>query len=71
MRKAKLSRTQSLLLVTGLLMNTATQIITHYYTLPDFVSGLLSGAGIGVMLLSLLRSNNNSGIVTAGKEWKM
>lgn len=54
MKKSKLSRIQTLLLVIGLLMNSVTQIIMHYYNLPDVVSGLLLGVGIGVILSALL-----------------
>ena len=63
MKKSKLSQTQTLLLVIGLSMNIATQIIMHYYTLPDLVAGLLIGAGIGIMLSALRWKKQSSACI--------
>ena len=45
----------SILLPIGLLISSASQIVSHLTHLPDFVSGSLMGVGIGVMLLALIR----------------
>jgi len=42
------------LLPVGLLMLSASFIIKHIFTLPDFADGFIKGAGIGVIFLSLV-----------------
>jgi len=44
-----------LLIVIGLLIISSSQIAGHYLKIPDLVSGILMGAGIGLMIFSLLR----------------
>lgn len=43
------------LIVIGLLIITGSQIVGHYFKMPDLVSGILMGTGIGLMIFSLLR----------------
>ena len=44
-----------LLIVIGLLIISSSQIVGHYLKISDLVSGILMGAGIGLMIFSLLR----------------
>ena len=44
-----------LLIVIALLIISSSQIVGHYLKMPDLVSGILMGAGIGLMIFSLLR----------------
>lgn len=46
-------------LVFGLLIISISQIASHFTKMPDFVSGLLMGIGIGVMLLAFIRQKRN------------
>lgn len=39
----------------GLLISSFSQIASHFIKMPDFVSGLLMGIGIGLMLLAFIR----------------
>ena len=40
----------SKLLYIGLFFNSAVLIFTHFYNLPDFITGILMGIGLGLML---------------------
>lgn len=42
------------LLITGLFMMAATQILSFYFQLPDVLHGLLVGISVGLTLTSLL-----------------
>ena len=54
--KKEMEKRKSLqLIVIGLIIISASQIIGHYLTIPDLVSGILMGVGIGLMIFSLLR----------------
>nr|WP_294858587.1 hypothetical protein [uncultured Fluviicola sp.] len=46
----------SLLVIAGLLVIAASQIVAHYMNLPDFVLGAVTGVGIGLMIVSFLKS---------------
>ncbi len=43
------------LIVIGLLTISSSQVVEHFLKMPDLVSGILMGIGIGIMILSLLR----------------
>jgi F0F1-type ATP synthase assembly protein I len=43
----------------GLLIISATQVALHFTKMPDFISGVLLGIGLGVMLLSFKRQKSN------------
>lgn len=52
----KIIKEKSLLLVPiGLLIIAFSQILTHYIVLPDLIKGLLSGVGIGLLIVSFPR----------------
>lgn len=40
----------------GLILVALTQVIWHYFEIPDFYNGLLIGVGIGLMLFSLKKN---------------
>ena len=42
------------LIISGLFIISTSQIVGHYLTIPDFVSGILMGVGIGLMFFPLL-----------------
>ena len=44
------------LTILGLLVISISQIIAHYIKLSDFISGTITGIGIGLMIVSFLRS---------------
>lgn len=46
---------RNILIAAGLFILSATQIITHYSELPDFINGSLAGIGIGLMALSFIK----------------
>jgi hypothetical protein len=50
-------KNRKILLISGLLTVSLAQVISHFFTLPDFASGLLMGIGLGLLLLSLLKPN--------------
>jgi F0F1-type ATP synthase assembly protein I len=50
---------RSIFLFVGLLICSISQIASHFTKMPDFVSGLLMGVGIGVMLLAFIRQKPN------------
>lgn len=45
---------RSIFLFVGLMISSVSQITSHFTKMPDFVSGLLMGIGIGVMLLAFV-----------------
>ena len=42
------------MLPAGLLLISASFILSHFVAMPDFVDGMLKGAGIGIIFLSLI-----------------
>ncbi len=44
------------MLLVGLLLISASLILSHFVTMPDFVDGALKGVGIGIIFLSLIKS---------------
>ena len=44
------------MLPVGLLVISASLILSHFVKMPDFVDGALKGVGIGVIFLSLIKS---------------
>jgi len=49
----------SIFLFVGLLTSSISQIASHFTKMPDFVSGILMGIGIGIMLLAFIRQKRN------------
>ena len=49
----------SIFLFVGLLISSISQIASHFTKMPDFVSGILMGIGIGIMLLAFIRQKRN------------
>lgn len=47
------------LLASGILICSFSQIITHYFSLEDSFKGLFMGFGIGALLIGLLQLKNN------------
>jgi hypothetical protein len=43
------------LLITGLLMTTLTPAISRYYLMPDFVKGFITGLGLTLELIGLIK----------------
>lgn len=43
-----------LLIIIGILLIAIPQIISHYIEVPDFVNGLCKGAGIGILVISII-----------------
>lgn len=43
------------LIIIGLLVNSGSLIVSHYWKMPDLMSGFLMGTGISLLILSLLR----------------
>lgn len=50
----------NVLVTTGLLICSISQIVTHYIKLPDFASGVLMGIGLGLMILSFIKPSHHS-----------
>ncbi len=44
----------TVLIIAGALVIASAQIIAHFYTLPDVVSGLMVGTGVGLLGAALL-----------------
>ncbi len=42
-------------IVIGLFIMSGSQIVGHYYKMPDLLSGILMGVGLGIMILSFIR----------------
>jgi len=51
---------RSIFLFFGLLITSISQIASHFTKIPDFVSGLIMGIGIGALLLAFIRKKENS-----------
>ena len=51
---------RSIFLIIGLLIICISQIFSHFIKTPDFISGLIMGVGIGVMLLACIRQNRKA-----------
>lgn len=47
-----MNKTLTLLLVIGILVSSASLLISHYYAMPDLMYGTIVGIGLGLMLLS-------------------
>ena len=52
MKKDNLTR---LLIPIGLLLVSGASFLNRYMQLPDFITGLLQGAGLGLMILFLIK----------------
>lgn len=48
------------LIITGLFAMIVSQIIAHYFEIPDTVYGLIMGIALGLMILGLLKINTKS-----------
>ena len=44
----------------GLMINSFVLLLSHFIKMPDFLTGSLIGLGIGIMLLSLIKSKNKA-----------
>jgi len=44
------------MLPAGLLLISASLILRHFVTMPDFADGIFKGVGIGFIFLSLIKS---------------
>jgi len=49
-----------ILIAVGLLIMSISQIIAHYVKLSDFILGSIAGCGIGLLLLSFLKTKKTS-----------
>ncbi len=49
-----------ILIASGLLIVSASQIVAHYTKLPDFISGSIVGIGIGLMIVSFLKDKKTT-----------
>jgi hypothetical protein len=59
-KKTKMKRNRATVFLSiGLLIISATQVALHFTKMPDFISGVLLGIGLGVMLLSFKRQKSN------------
>ena len=53
----KISKNKSIILmISGILVLSASSIISHYIELPDLLKGFLIGIGIGLLLSFLFRN---------------
>lgn len=50
----------TILITAGLLVMSTSLIVTHYVPLPDFISGIMFGVGIGLMLLSFFKTKKTN-----------
>jgi len=48
-------RLLGILLAAGLLLIAFTQILTRFVSLPDFVKGALTGIGIGLEIIAIIK----------------
>ena len=55
MKPRKMSRTTLILFVSGLLLVSLTPVISRHYPIPDSLSGFLSGAGLMLAFLAVVR----------------
>lgn len=55
MKNKRLSEKSLYLLVGGLAITTAAQIVSHFFRLADIVTGYCMGVGIGLLLLALTK----------------
>ena len=55
MKTRKMSRSTLILFISGLLLVSLTPIVSRHYPMPDFLSGLLSGTGLTLELLAVVR----------------
>ena len=46
---------RNIFLIVGLLISSISQIASHFTQMSDFVSGIIMGIGIGVMLLAFIK----------------
>jgi len=54
--KRKMKKNQrNIFLIVGLLISSISQIGLHFTQMSDFVSGIIMGIGIGVMLLAFIK----------------
>ncbi|WP_283640429.1 hypothetical protein [Mesonia mobilis] len=54
----KITKTKAFTLISvGLLVIAASQITSHYITLPDMVQGAFVGVGLGLLLMALYWGN--------------
>ncbi|WP_186280179.1 hypothetical protein [Fluviicola chungangensis] len=44
-----------ILTILGLLVISTAQIVAHYIQLPDFIFGAITGVGIGLMILAVIK----------------
>ncbi|MDX8553744.1 hypothetical protein MK851_08935 [Tenacibaculum sp. 1B UA] len=54
----KITKRKALILLSiGMLVITTSQILSHFFELPDFTKGSFIGIGIGLLLTSLIFGN--------------
>ena len=46
--------------IAGILAVSISQILTHYFQFNDFTKGVLTGTGLGILLLALIQKNNTA-----------
>lgn len=49
-----------ILTIIGLLVISAAQLVAHYIQLPDFIFGSITGVGIGLMVLAVMKLKKTS-----------
>ena len=70
MRFKKMPLPERLLISVGILLSTGTAFIhTEFPAIPDFVIGILSGSGLGIMISTLIwQKRRSAGCSKKGQE---
>ena len=55
MKRKFISKPALLCLITGLLISTLTPIVNRYYPLPDAFKGFMTGLGLAVEMIALIK----------------
>jgi len=50
---------RGILLFIGLIICSISQIVSHLTKTPDFVSGIIMGFGVGILILALIMQKHN------------
>jgi len=50
---------RGILLFIGLIICSISQIVSHLTKTPDFVSGIIMGFGVGILILALITQKHN------------
>jgi hypothetical protein len=59
---------ERILLAIGLLLVTAHYFIDPFYPLPDFFKGLLTGTGLGLEIIALIKMRKKGGGICSKKQ---